>query len=157
MIPQRIQINKIVKLGAAALIAIAFFYLLRFAWLVAAMPDCMFPKTVKQEHGLSGLDFYVTLSDCSFIGSSWEITVSVSDGKRLNKADIFVYEPEFLAPEYAPTIPEFYVSSEGVITISVRAVSSIDLQMSEWNGRRIVYEIGHIKYPAPLRQESTRQ
>ena len=158
MTPREIQIVRtIIKTGAAVCVMIVFFYSLRIAWLVVAMPDCMFPKTVKEVHGLQGLDFNVTMSDCLFIGSSWEINVNASEGGNLNKAIIFVYEPEFPPPEYAPTTPEFHISGSGVITISVMSVSSIDLQLDEWNGHRIAYKIGHIEYPASLRQETTHQ
>jgi hypothetical protein len=121
------------------------------------MPGRMFRKTVKEKRGLQGLDFDVTMFDCWFIGSSWEISVSASEGGSLNKTNIFVCEHEFLPPEYAPTNPEFRVLSGGVITISINAVLSIDLQTNDWNGHRIIYEIWHIKYPAPFHWGSTRQ
>jgi hypothetical protein len=114
-------------------------------------------QPVKTVTNLHGLDFEVTQADCAFIGSNWETTIHASRTGRGNGSDIFIYGPVFLPPLSVAPVPEFNVSDDGEITVTIEEVSGIVKKQSEWNGIPIHYRIGHIDYPTAPQPSSASQ
>ena len=107
-------------------------------------------EPVKTVTNLHGLDFEVADADCALLGSNWETTVHISRSGRWNGSDIFIYGPSFLPPQSMASVPEFSVSDDGDITVTVQEVDEILKQQSEWDGVHIHYKIGHIYYPTAV-------
>ena len=104
-------------------------------------------ESVESVANLHGLDFEVTEAGCGLIGVNWETAVHVSRTGRWNGSDIFIYDPAFFPPQSMASVPEFSVSDDGDITITVQEVDEILVQKFEWEGIHIHYKIGRIDYP----------
>lgn len=137
------------KLLLLIIIITVCYFCLRFIWQEIDLITCA-PTTIESVVDARGLDFLVTQRDCDCIAHFSETLVQVSRTGRQEKTLVFLYAPTLLPPLYVGTAPKIGVSRDGDINISIDSVSEILMHDAEWDGRRINYEIGHIRYPSPL-------
>ena len=118
-------------------LGIGLFYLwysLNACTVVVRMPDI----------ARAGLQFKITETYCSTLGEDAAISVFGVSQPGGSRTLLFKYGPE---SDEVP-LPRIDVS-DGTITMTVPVVSDTSRQIGTWQGRRVVYEIGRIRYPPP--------
>jgi hypothetical protein len=93
---------------------------------------------------VGGLDFAYVQVDCDTLAKTFthELQVGVHGSSR--RDTIFVVEPADFN-----LVPSIAVEN-GTIDVDLSAVDDIMLEKSDWRGRPIRYNIGHIRYPNGL-------
>jgi hypothetical protein len=119
--------------------------LLIFIYLFAGF--CFFAcdsRPMKTWTNIGGLDFAYVEVDCDTLAKelTHELRVGVHGSSR--RDTIFVVEPADFN-----LVPSIAVEN-GAIDVDLSAVDDIMLEKSDWHGRPIRYNIGHIRYPNGL-------
>lgn len=112
------------------------------ALVVILAPASCSTESKRQIHGLGGLDFEISATDCDGFGGSYALSVLVAKAGAGDKTLLFKYSPDYRVP-----LPEIAVDRQNAtIRISVPEIESIYSRSDRWRDMEIKYDIGAIHY-----------